>query len=264
MRYRKWIVSLLALLLLLGMAAPVLAAEYTYVTDEADILTAGEKERLEEVAEQISIYHGCGLYIVTVWDYHEYGSNARDAAEQYFLSHEFGLGSDQSGLLLFLSMAGRDYALITHGSLGNSAFTDYGVEALCEEFLDDFRYDDWYAGFADYLYCSEDYLQAAAEGAPVDKWQGSDGVVLTLALVLLVPGAIAGLTCGVMASSMKSAVRKAHADDYIQQRGIQLTHRRDRFLTRTVVRQKIETSSSGGGRGSRGGSRGFSGRSGKF
>lgn len=262
MRYRTWIVSLLLLLLICAAAMPAAASEYTFVSDEADILTAGEEEQLEKLAENLSEQYGCGVYIVTVWDFYEYGSSVRAASEQYFLNHNFGFGEDQNGVLLFLSMAERDYALIVHGGWGNSAFTAYGQELLCEEFLDDFGYDDWYTGFSDYLFTCGEYLQSAAAGEPVDQWQGSDGVVLTLVLVLLIPGIIAGVSCGVMAASMKTAVKKTDAGDYIQRRGIQISHSHDRFLTRTVVRQRIESSSSSGGGG--GGSRGFSGRSGKF
>ena len=70
---------------------------------------------------------------------------------------------------------------------------------------------------------------------------------------------IAGIACGVMAASMKTARRKSHANDY--SKGVQITGRHDRFITRTVVRQKIESSSSGGTRVNSGG---FSGKSGKF
>lgn len=262
MRKKIFFLFLVAALLTMSMAIPVHASEYTFVYDEAFLLTTPKVQQLEEMASDISVRYGCGIYIVTVSDYAEYGSNVRNAAENFFITHDLGLGSDGNGLLLFLSMAERDYALIAHGNLGNRAFTDYGKELLCEEFLDDFRYDSWAAGFEDYLSTSEKFLDAESTGAPVDVGQGSNDAALTWVLVLLVPAAVAGISCGIMATSMKTAKVKTHADDYIQRRGIHLTGRHDRFLTRTVVRQKIESSSSSGG--TRVNSGGFSGRSGKF
>ena len=92
----------------------------------------------------------------------------------------------------------------------------------------------------------------------MDVGQGSE-TGLTLLMILLIPALIAGIACGVMAASMKTARRKSHANDY--SKGVQITGRHDRFITRTVVRQKIESSSSGGTRVNSGG---FSGKSGKF
>lgn len=260
MMNRKWHILPLLILLLMLIALPAQASEYTYVDDSADLLTAQEELLLEKRAQEISVQYGCGIHIVTLWDYNAYGSDVRGAAEKYFTNHNCGIGSDANGVLLMLSMAERDYALIAHGNIGNTAFTDYGKDVLSEAFLDDFAYDDWAKGFMDYLSTSEDFLLAAAEGEPVDVAQGS-GTGLTLVMVLLVPALIAGVACGIMAGSMKTARSKTHADDY--RRGVQLAERSDRFITRTVVRQKIETSSSSSG-GTRVNSGGFSGKSGKF
>ena len=118
----------------------------------------------------------------------------------------------------------------------------------------------WAAGFSDYISGSEELLYAASTGTPVDVQQGS-GIGMTLVMILLIPALIAGVACGIMAASMKTARRKTDADYY--SRSVQITGRHDRFITRTVVRQKIESSYSSGG-GTRINSGGFSGKSGKF
>lgn len=260
MKYRKWHILPLLLLLLTVLTVPVQASQYRFVFDEAALLTTSEAEELDKAAADISARYGCGVYIVTLQDFTEYGSNVRSAAENYFLTRDLGLGSDDNGVLLMLSMQERDYALIAHGGLGNTAFTDYGKDVLSEAFLDDFRYDSWAAGFTDYLSASEEFLHAAAAGTPVDVARGS-GMGLTLVMVLLIPALIAGIACAIMAASMKTAKRKTHANDY--SKGVQITNRHDRFITRTVVRQRIESSSSSSG-GTRVNSGGFSGKSGKF
>ena len=260
MRYRKWYIGILAMILLVALTVNVSASDGMFLFDEADLLTQAEERELADAAAGISYNYGCGVYIVTVWDYNIYGSSVRTAAENFFLNNRLGMGEDASGVLLMLSMADRDYALIAHGSIGNGAFTDYGKDVLSDEFLDDFGGNDWYSGFADYVSCSGTFLDFYRQGTPVDVNQDSgSGLGFALVMILLIPAAIAGSACGIMASSMKTARKKTHADDYRQ--GLQLTGRHDRFMTRTVVRQKIESSSSGG---TTVNSRGFSGKSGKF
>lgn len=258
---RRRVAFFLTLLALLAAAAmPVWAAE-KYVVDDADILTDGEEQTLERMAGEIAEMYDCDVHILTVYDYRDYGTgDVRYTAEQYFTANGLGQGSDQNGVLLMLSMAERDYTLIAHGALANGAFTDYGKEVLSKEFLDDFRYDDWYDGFYDYLDGCEELLDAAKRGKPVDVSGAGEGMIW---VVLLAPLAVAGIACGCMVASMKSARKQTYANAYIPDGGIQLTASADRFVNRTVVRQKIEEKSSSGG-GTRVNSRGFSGRSGKF
>ena len=264
MKYTKTRIFAVLLLLLAALVLPVQASEYTFVYDDAMLLTTTKAAELENMAAQTAAEYGCGIYIVTMYDYLPYGSTVRSAAENFFLTHDLGLGSDDNGVLLLLSMAERDYALIAHGNIGNAAFTDYGKDILSEAFLDDFRYDDWAGGFYDYLSMGEDLLYAAAAGEPLDvqSEKRESGVGISLVMILLIPAIIAGIACGIMAATMKSARQKTNANDYRRQ--MQLHDRRDRFITRTVVRQKIESSSSSSSGGTRVNAGGFSGKSGKF
>ena len=261
MKYKMTRIFMVLLLLLVALALPVQASEYTFVYDDAMLLTTTKAAELENMAAQTAARYGCGIYIVTMYDYTPYGSTVRSAAENFFLTHDLGLGGDDNGVLLLLSMAERDYALIAHGDIGNTAFTDYGKDVLSEAFLDDFRYDDWAGGFYDYLSMSEELLYAASAGEPLDVQSESD-VGMSLVMILLIPAIIAGVACGIMAATMKSARQKTNANDYRRQ--MQLHDRRDRFITRTVVRQKIESSSSSSSGGTRVNAGGFSGKSGKF
>lgn len=247
--------------LLLAFALPVQAEGSRFVFDEADFLTDEEVLPLESTAQDMAQRYGCGVYIVTTWDYSAYGNTVRSAAENFFLSNDLGLGNDENGVLLFLSLAERDYALIAHGKLGNTAFTDYGKDLLSEQFLYNFSYDDWAGGFESYQLGCGELLAAAAAGEPVDVGQGS-GTGLTLVMCLLIPAVIAGISCAVMVSSMKTARIKTHADDYRKE--VRLSVREDRFITRTVVRQKLEPPPSSHSGGTNVSSRGFSGKSGKF
>ena len=267
MKLRKWLVVLFALILVLSLSLPILAANDSYLADEADILTDEEESSLSYKARSISEMYDCGIYIVTVWDYSSYGSSVRLAAEEYFLAQDMGYGEEDDGVLLFLSMADRDYALIAHGDLANSVFSDYRKDLLSDTFLDNFGRDDWYGGFTDYLRCSMQFLEAPAEES-ADLSSFGDGMS-RIVLRIFLPAVIAALICGFMAVSMKTARVKTHANEYLDHNGFHIMGQHDRFINKTVVRHKIESSSSSGksrshSSGSRVNSRGFSGKSGKF
>ena len=284
---------LAAIMLLVCLAVPAFAdAQPGYVTDDAGILTDSELSELEARAEQVSTQYDCGVYIVTVDDFAEYGSvsDIESFGKGLFADYELGLGSDGCGIVLILSMAERDYALVAHGDLANTAFTDYGKDALAELFLDDFRSDDWYWGFSDYIDGCEEYLRAALYDEPVDvpgsgydygsdydgyyDYGGSDlgffwrlthtTSPYTLALIIVFSAIIALSVCLIMRRMMKTAVSAANANRYVVG-GIVLSHSNDYFTHTTVTRTQVESdddNSSHGGTSVDSG--GYSSSSGKF
>ena len=174
---KKFLSSVLAVLLLIVcLSIPAFAdAQFSYVTDDAGILYDSDISALEERAAAVSEQYGCGVYIVTVEDFTDYSDAyyVDDFGEELFSSYDLGLGDGNCGILLILSMAERDYGLVAHGDFANTAFTDYGKDALAEYFLDDFRNDDWYQGFADYIDGCAEFMRRAADGQPVDIWDES-------------------------------------------------------------------------------------------
>lgn len=279
---RKMICIAASLLLLAVMAVPAMAstdAQLPYVTDSAGILTQSECDSLEDLAEDISQEYACGVYIITLDDYTAYSSkyDVISAAEEIYLRYQLGHGSNDDGILLLLSMQERDYALVVYGGTALYSFTDYGQMLLEDVFLDDFRYNDWYSGFEDYLNKCSALLEAAADGTPVDVQGGSSGYVsqedggfdvMKFCLILLICCGISGVVCAVFASQMKTAVKNKSAEQYIAGNGVQMSVRTDQYTHTTQVRRKIQTDSGGSHRSGGGGttirSSGFSGRSGKF
>ena len=164
---KKFLSSVLAVLLLIVcLSIPAFAdAQLSYVTDDAGILYDSDISALEERAAAVSEQYGCGVYIVTVEDFTDYSDAyyVDDFGEELFSSYDLGLGDGNCGILLILSMAERDYGLVAHGDFANTAFTDYGKDALAEYFLDDFRNDDWYQGFADYIDGCAEFMRRAAD-----------------------------------------------------------------------------------------------------
>ena len=255
---------LLAFMLTLVFCVSVAAAEQTgaqlsYVTDAAELLSENENMRLEKMAESVSQKYGVGIYIVTVEDYREFHSEGVYKAT-YTIYHQYtmGEGPNRDGIMLLLSMDDRDWAMFCYGSRCEYAFNSYGQQKLEKVFLDNFRDNDWYGGFEDYIKECNSYLEKAAAGKPV-RASALIPCLIVAGLSLLV----AAVIVTVIWEKMNSVSKKVTANAYISE-ALQLTEQTDRFTHKTTSRRKIERSSSGGGSSHSESGGGGSGRSGKF
>lgn len=270
---KKKLTALFAVLCLLwALSLPVLAADSPYIYDEADLLTDMEEQALLTTIESVAQTYECGVYVVTVENFWQYGDSPYSAAVELYIRQMTGGGVSDNGILLLLSMSERDYSILTYGSEAEAVFTDRTLSAIEENFLKCFRYDLWYEGFARYVSDCEAEWQADTAAA--------DGSVISVAaaelsdrasyypdeLWMLVAGGscvIALVICLVMRAGMRTARWRAEATEYIEAGGVQLHVKQDRFThtTRQVIHHPKSNGSSGGG--SRGGG-GFRGHSGKF
>ena len=295
MKKRLFSLFLIALLLLL-FPAGALAAEaeasaqaevFPYVLDQAGLLSDSRREALESRAAELSDAHGCALYIVTVQDHTQFNYDVYEAAKGIFNYYELGAGEEHDGVILLLSMQSRDYAFAGHGSKGETICGYESSWLIEDEFLDNFRQNDWYGGFADYLEACDAQLTKLERGEDISAGAeiitGPDGLEyhsynapgqsarmptpVKLAIVIFVPLLAALIVCSVFKAQMKTAREKTTAEDYLVPHSMDLRVREDRFTHRTETRTRIESDS--GSRGGGGGSSfhsggGFSGRSGKF
>lgn len=257
---------LLALCLVLSLGGVALASSQItmpHVTDAVGLLSNEEIMALEQQAGQIEDSYGCAPYILVVEDFRVYEDTTDifEAGMNLYERWELGHGPEKNGLLLILSMAERDHALVTYGSVTHQAFTDYGQDYLCEQFLDNFRNDDWAGGFQDYLDTSAWLLEQAKNGTPYDVNTAPKGFN---PLIIVIPLVLALVVCLVLTGQMKTAKRKTEAGDYMVQGGAKMRVVQDIFTHRTVTRQVIQSENKGGGGGTTINARGFSGKSGKF
>ena len=247
MRKKLIVALLLALTLLLSVGVCAHAeAQLDYVTDTAGILTGEEQSRLNEQARQVYEQYGFPVYIVTVQNYADYVASGgiEYFAEEVFHTYTLGAGETEEGLILALSMDGRDYDLYAHGDFGNYAFTDYGKDRLAETFLDNFRRNDWAGGFSDYLTNAGTLIQRAKNGDPLDTVvydapARSRFNPFSVLVVIGLPLLIASMVVSGFKRQMKTAVRQTEAYNYIGQGGATMRDRRDQFINRSVTRQVI-------------------------
>lgn len=233
-----------------------------YVTDTAGLLTAAQRQQLEETAQNISDKYGFGVYLITVDSFRDHTDSYDifDGATTLYKKYDLGVGEEKKGVLLLLSMNGRDFSLVTYSDYGNYVFDQTTREGMTSWFLDNFADDDWYGGFADYLAASDELLM---EGP--DKLQ-SEITALT-GIMFLIPLGIAAAVISVMGRRMKSVAKAVQAEAYAEG-GLELTRSDDQFTHSTETRHKRKEDSddtrSGGGRTSSKSSGGFGGTSGKF
>ena len=241
-----------------------------YVNDAVGLLSLEEQQELETTAAQLAERYGCGVYVIIVDDYTDYTNGSiEDFSEAMYDYYGLGLGDDRNCLLLSLSMSERDYDLDAHGSIGNYAFTDYGKKTLANEFIDDFRYDNWFDGFRDYMSTAGQYLEAAENGTPVDDYSDDevDPAVSAgedILFIVVIPCLISLAVCGIFAAQMKTARRQTGARGYISHGGVDMRVTQDQFLYHTETRQPIPQNDNNSGGGTTVNSAGHSHSSGKF
>ena len=242
--------------------APVATSQINNITDVAGLLTESEWGTLERLARTLSEEYSFGVYAIAVDDYEDYAyGDVQDAAEALYHGYDLGAGADRDGVLLLLSMYGRDYGLIANGDFGDYAFNEEGCEALTAFFLDDFADDDWYGGFSDYLTWCGNYLEAAqngepfsADNPPMDAAGRMSAILIRVAVILLLPLIIAFIVILILGSKMRSVAAATQAKRYIKGNLI-LTGQHDRYTHTTQTRQKV-TSESGNSKSSGGGTSG--------
>ena len=265
---RRLACILLAALLLLGLCctafaeAPATEAQLWNITDTVGLLTSDEDLTLEARAEEISAQYGVGIYLLILEDYSEYYDDPYETAYELYHQNTLGMGEDRDGVILLMSMSDRKYATFFYGPKAEYAFDAYGQELMEEEFLDDFRDDDWYDGFEDYLEVCAEYLERAEAGDPVRRDDSSaggssvSGIGTTILVCLGISAVIAMIVCLILRGKMKSVRKGTHADAYVTG-SLNLTASRDQYTHTTETRTKIERESSDSGGGG-------SGRSGSF
>ena len=275
---RRIVCILLVALLLLGLCCTAFAEapaatepQLWNITDTVGLLTSDEDLTLEARAEEISAQYGVGIYLLILEDYSEYYDDPYETAYELYHQNTLGMGEDRDGVILLMSMSDRKYATFFYGPKAEYAFDAYGQELMEEEFLDDFRDDDWYDGFEDYLEVCDEYLARAEAGDPVRRDDssagGSDGsgIGTTILVCLGISAVIAMIVCLILRGKMKSVRKGTHADAYVAG-SLNLTASRDQYTHTTETRTKIEheSSDSGGGGSSACSGGGGSGRSGHY
>ena len=213
---RKLTALLLVLLLAVTLAVPALAAG-DWVTDEAGLLTDQQISQLSQRAAALARSSGVGVYIRTVDDYADYGfTDVETASYTLYHNDSLGVGDGRDGVLLLLSVSNRKYAAFVYGDKAELLFPDSALQQLEDGFLDDFRNDDWYEGFCDYIDgCADllsgesytgsdsDYAYSPGHDADVDPGFSAPSLLRNLGIALVISCVIALIVCLILKAKMQ-------------------------------------------------------------
>lgn len=258
---RKLFSLLLCLLLALALPMSAFSSENDLpkVVDNGELLTQEEENQLEQAARRLTDSLEIDIIIVTVNSLD--GKSVQEYADDYYDSHGYGVGSENSGILLLLSMGTREWYMSTCGD-AIYIFTDYGLQQLGDAILPDLSSGAYYSAFNRWLDALPRYVEAYQQGRPIDgyappdDYYGEDEHVVyypkenplgMLAGALGIGAVVALVVILIMRSKMNTAKLKSNAVDYLQRGSYDLHHRHDMYLYSHVTKTKRQTNSSSGG-----------------
>ena len=235
------------------------------LVDEADLLTEEEESELLARLNEISERQAFDVAVVTV-DGLE-GRTPREYADDFYDYNGYGMGADNDGTLLLISMEARDWYITTTG-YGITALTDDGLDYILDQIVPYLSDGDYQEAFMTFAELCDEFVTEARTGRAYDgdhMPKGRFDWVMALGISLVIGVAAAFVSVEVMRSRLKSVQAKGSAADYIKPGSMVLGRSEDRFLHAAVSRRarpKNKSSGSGTHRSSSGVSHG--GRGGKF
>ena len=230
------------------------------VVDSAGLLSASEEDSLRrEIAEVIERYQ-CDIAVITVLSTE--GKTPRAFADDYFDENGYGIGTEQDGILLLISMKERDWYLSTHGSAIRT-FTDYGLDYIGDQITDRLSSGDYAEAFSKFVSLCGRFLKQAEKGTPYDvgnQPKSLQNYLFYLAISVAAGVIVAFAVTSSMKSKLKTAVPRYSANHYVKEGGVRLTSSRDLYLYRTVSRVARPRDTGGSSRGGSSTHRSSSGR----
>ena len=229
------------------------------VYDFANVLTPSEKEDLKELIDEYIEEYNMDMAVVTV-KYHPYSSTEKyaDAIHNELLDNGFGISTTEDSVICII-----DFNTDLHKNLGMQISTRGNAliiydNARIGKILDamDVVYykdkTDYYNMFKTFIDKSSYY---AKEGIPKSNrnvkldpngmpyverpfpWTG----ITTLSLI------VSTITVVILIRRNKMVHKATNADLYINKESINITNRKDQFITTATTRVRITSSSSSGG-----------------
>ena len=258
---------------LFALPSVAFAQSGTYVFDEQNLFTESEFNNLESQAEALASKYNMGVYLLTVDSINGKKSKSDDDekaertrfTENYYRNNGLGLGSNHDGIIFVIASGSREYNTGALGQ-GSYSFSDRGIEKIEDAATSHLKNSDWYgAAEAYYSEVGDQLAYYESHGKPYKPLTLFD-ILIRIAIILGIPGAITFVMIKSWRSEMLTAVEQSEASNYLDPNSVQVTESSDTFIHTTMVATPIpkEEKSSGGGWGGGGGGGFSSSGGGKF
>ena len=245
---KKKLILLICALLALSLGA--LTESLPLVVDDAGLLASDEISALEARAREISDAQGMD---VVIWTTDETdGREIRYQAADFYDYSGYGQGEDHDGVMLMISMAERNWFILTTGS-GIRAFTDYGIQWIGSDIRPALSDGDYAGAFERFLSDAEQFILQAQAGEPYDVDNEPDSgsllesLLVALAIIAAISLVITLIVMHVLKGQLHSARPQATANNYVRDGSMRMGAPLDLFLYQTQTRRKIEKSDSDSG-----------------
>ena len=248
------------LLLVIFFTAPVFAQNR--VIDNANLLSASDKTRLEQMIERIVSAYKFELIILT-----EKSIGRTDATDySWNWLDQRGLdGRSWDGCILLQSVEGsvgeRDYN-ITASNRGKKILNNAAFDRLEKDVLQYLKQENYLRVYETFINVWEEFLILESKGRNYNYLHDLKTNAICLGIFWFIALCISFFVLSAMKAKMNTALPQVRADTYVIPGSLVFTKQSDRFLYSTVVKTKNESSSSSGGSSRSGGGR--SSRSGKY
>lgn len=254
---KRIVTFLLVLALTISLTCTVSAASRK-VIDEVGLLSSAEVQKLDEIARTLADTYQLDAAIVIVDSLG--GKTAQAYADDYYDYNGFGVGNDDSGVLLLIAIKEREWYVSTHAD-GITAVTYDELGDLEEDMLDylsDGNYYDAFTVYLDFLEVEFDFYRTFECGFTLE------GFFIHLLIALVIGAAIAGIALLIMRSKMNTAKQQSGASSYMVNSSYDLYRCQDIFLYSKTTKSPKAQSSSGNSTHRSSSGRTHGGRGGRF
>ena len=255
---KRLICVILVLTLAAMLAVSVSAAGMPRLVDAADLLTAEQEAELLAHLDQLSQDLQVDVAIVTMESCGGYSPD--DVIEEYYDQYDFGIGTTRDGVVLLLSMAERDWRILSNGFAAD-AITLSDIDMIGDNIVSDLSAGAYMDAFMEFATLCKMEIEAERYGVPFELEE-------SLVVSVFIGFVVAFIATGIMRSKLRSVHGQTGAREYTVPGSMKLTNSGDLYLYRTTSRihrpreSSSGTTSSGRSGGSSSGSRNIGG--GKF
>lgn len=215
------------------------------VFDEAQLFDQEESDLLSDTIENLQQIMNIDVIVATIED--ALGYSTFDYADMFYEEHNFGVGVNNSGVLLLIDMDNRGFDVLTEGVMIDY-LTDDRIDAILDDVFNEVVDGNYYEAADQYLTLVSTFYE---EGLVVET---QDPLTLSELISMLILSAAVGVVF------YKSVVRKYEkvlnkpSFSVNQNSQLNLKRERDIFLHRRVSKTNLPKNPPSSNSGTKGGS----------